>query len=130
LRVSRSRPGRRGAWFAQAGHGRKDLMSKPAKGDWIVYYAAKDNFDNGQPLQQFTAMGRVTDTKPYQPDNRSGFRPYRPDVHYTTLHPADIRPLIPALNFMKNKKRWGLYLISGFREISKEDFERIAAAMK
>jgi len=116
--------------FGQAGHGRKDLMSKPAKGDWLVYYSAKDHFENGQPLQQFTAMGQVADTEPYQPDNRSDFKPYRRNVNYQTVRPADIRPLIPKLNFIKNKKRWGFYLISGFREISKEDFELIEQAMK
>jgi len=103
--------------FGQAGHGRKDLMSKPAKGDWIVYYSAKDNFENGQPLQQFTALGQVTDTEPYQPNNRSDFKPYRRNANYKTVHPADIRPLIPNL-------------ISGFREISKYDFELIEDAMK
>jgi hypothetical protein len=25
--------------IAQAGHGRKDFISKPSKGDWIVYYS-------------------------------------------------------------------------------------------
>lgn len=26
------------AGFAHAGHGRKDFMSEPSKGDWLVYY--------------------------------------------------------------------------------------------
>ena len=36
--------------FAQAGHGRKDHMSKLSKGDWIVYYSSRDEFENGKPL--------------------------------------------------------------------------------
>ncbi len=36
--------------FAQAGHGRKNFISKPSKGDWIVYYSSKDKFENGKPL--------------------------------------------------------------------------------
>lgn len=32
--------------------------------------------------------------------------------------------------FIKNKKCWGFYLMSGFKEISKHDFEVIKHAMK
>ena len=44
--------------FAQAGHGRKDLISKPAKGDWLVFYSSKDKMEQGRVLQEFTASGR------------------------------------------------------------------------
>ena len=116
------------AGFAQAGHGRKDLMSKPSKGDWIVYYSSKDKFENGKPLQ-FTAIGEITDDEPYQPDTRSTFKPYRRNVKFKKSEEADIRPLLEDLGFIKNKKRWGFYLISGFREITKDDFEVIKHAM-
>jgi predicted RNA-binding protein len=116
--------------FAQAGHGRKDLMTKPAKGDWVIYYSAKDEFESGKPLQKFTAIGQVTDDEPYQPNANSNFRPYRRNVTFKDSHEADIRPLIQKLSFIKNKKRWGFYLISGFREISKDDFEVIEHVMQ
>lgn len=116
--------------IAQAGHGRKDLMSKPSKGDWIVYYSSKDTFENGKSYQNFTAIGQITDDEPYQPSNQKQFKPYRRNVDYEVCHEAEIRPLLENLNFIKNKKRWGFYLMSGFREISKEDFEIIAHAMK
>ncbi len=116
--------------FAQAGHGRKDFMSKPSKGDWVIYYSAKDEFENGKPLQKFTAIGQVIDDKPYQPNAHSEFKPYRRDVTFRESREADIRPLIEHLDFIKNKKRWGFYLISGFKEISKDDFEVIKHGMK
>jgi predicted RNA-binding protein len=116
--------------FAQAGHGRKDFMSKPSKGDWVIYYSAKDEFENGKPLQKFTAIGQIVDDEPYQQNAHSDFKPYRRDVTFKESHEADIRPLIEHLDFIKNKKRWGFYLISGFREISKDDFEVIMHAMK
>ncbi len=116
--------------FAQAGHGSKDFMCKPAKGDWVVYYSSKDKFENGEALQKFTAIGQVADEEPYQPNTRTNFRPYRRDVKYKESREADIRPLLDDLSFIKNKKRWGFYLISGFREILKEDFEVIKQAMK
>lgn len=115
--------------FAQAGHGRKDLMSKPSKGDRIVYYSPRDKFENGELLQKFTAIGKIIDEEPYQPKTQSDFKPYRRDVKYSKSKEAEIRPLIGKLNFIKNKKRWGFYLISGFRELSKDDFEIIRHAI-
>jgi hypothetical protein len=100
--------------FAQAGHGRKDLMSKPSKGDWLVYYS----------------IGQVADEEPYQPNTHADFKPYRRDVTYKEAEEADIRPLLEELSFIKNKKRWGFYLIGGFREIPKDDFGVIKKAMK
>jgi predicted RNA-binding protein len=37
--------------------------------------------------------------------------------------------LLEELSFIKNNKRWGFYLIGGFREISKDDFGVIKKAM-
>lgn len=92
--------------FAQAGHGRKDLMSKPAKGDWVVYYSSKDKFENGEALQKFTAIGQVADEEPYQPGTYAEFKPYRRDVKNKESQEADILPLLEKLSFIKNKKRW------------------------
>lgn len=108
----------------------KDLMSQPAKGDWVIYYSAKDKFEGGKPLQKFTAIGQIIDDEPYQPNAQSTFKPYRRDMAFNGSQEADIRPLLEQLNFIKNKKRWGFYLISGFREISKEDFAVIKCAMQ
>lgn len=116
--------------IAQAGHGRKDFMSKPSKGDWIVYYSSKDKFEDGKVYQKFAAIGEITDDEPYQPDTQKKFKPYRRNAEYKDCPEADIRSLIENLTFIKNKKRWGFYLISGFREISKEDFDIIKFAMK
>ena len=116
--------------FAQAGHGRKDYMSKPSKDDWVVFYSSKDKFEDGRPLQHFTAIGQITDDEPYQPAGSTNFKPYRRNVKFKDCHEAGIRPLLEQLSFIKNKKRWGFYLISGFRELSKEDFNLIKNAMK
>ena len=99
------------------------------KGDGIIYYSAKDKMDGGKPLQLFTAIGHVIDDKPYNVQVSDTFKPYRRDVKYLKSKTADIRPLIKQLSFIKNKKKWGFYLMSGFAEIPKEDFELIRAAM-
>ena len=116
--------------FAQAGHGRKNFISNLSKGDWIVYYSSKDKFEDGKPLQKFTAIGQIVDDEPYQSKTHSNFKPYRRNARYKKSNEADIHPLIEELSFIKNKKRWGFYLISGFREISKEDFRVIKRVMK
>lgn len=115
--------------FAQAGHGRKDYMSKLSKNDWVVFYSSKNKFEGGEPLQKFTAMGKVIDSEPYQPNNDSNFNPYRRDVEFIKSREADIRPLLDQLDFIKNKKKWGFYLISGFKELSKKDFDLIRFSM-
>ncbi len=115
--------------FAQAGHGRKDFISKPSKGDWVVFYSSKDKFENDKPLQKFTAIGQVVDEEPYQPGAGGDFKPYRRDVEFENSQDVEIRPLLERLTFIKNKNKWGFYLISGFREISKEDFNIIKIAM-
>ena len=116
--------------FAQAGYGRKDFISKPSKGDWVVFYSSKDKFENGKLLQKFTALGQVVDEEPYQPNASGNFKPYRRNVEFKKVEETEIRPLLEHLTFIKNKKKWGFYLISGFREISKEDFNVIKNAMK
>lgn len=116
--------------FAQAGHGRKDFISKPSKGDWVVFYSSKNKFEKGKPLQKFTAIGKVVDEEPYQPNAGANFKPYRRNVEFKKVQETEIRPLLEHLTFIKNKVKWGFYLISGFREISKEDYNVIKSAMK
>ena len=118
------------AGIAQAGHGRKDYISRLSKGDWIVYYSSKETFENGKLLQRFTALGKVIDNEPCQVEDGENFKPFRRKVKFNNSHEADIHPLLENLSFIKNKKKWGFYLISGFREILKDDFEIIQKAMK
>ena len=114
--------------IAQAGHGRKDFVSKLSKGDWIIYYSAKDKMEDGKPYQKFTAIGKVADDELYQNNTEKNFKPYRRNVEYSKCEEADIKPLLEKLSFIK-KKRWGFYLISGFKEISEDDFNVIKKAM-
>lgn len=87
--------------FAQAGHGRKDLLSRLSKGDWIVYYSSKDTFENGLLLQKFTALGKISDEEPYQATATKSFKPFRRNVDYKKTKEAEIRPLLERLSFIK-----------------------------
>lgn len=105
-------------------------MSKPQKGDWIVYYSSKEFFESKMPFQKFTAIGQIADDKPEQHISSENFKPHRRKVDYIKCKETDIRPLLEKLSFIKNKDKWGFYLMSGFLEIHKDDFELIKASME
>jgi len=45
------------------------------------------------------------------------------------IRPVDIRPLIGKLDFIKNKKNWGMAFRKGLFEISEKDYGVIAEKM-
>ncbi len=115
--------------FAQAGHGKKVQLDKLKQNDWIIYYSSKDKYQNGKAYQKFTAIGQVMDDEPYQVSVNTEFKPWRRNIDFYSSKDLEIRPLISELAFISNKKKWGLHLMSGFVEIAKDDFERIATVM-
>lgn len=114
--------------FAQVGHGKKAQLAKLLPGDWLIYYSTKDKID-GNAYQKFTAIGQVEDQEPYQVTVHPDFKPWRRKVNYYSANELEIRPLLDDLNFITNRNRWGLHLMSGFVRISENDFERIATKM-
>lgn len=117
--------------FAQLCHGKEAPLKRMNKGDWIIYYSSKENMeDTNKPYQKFTAIGTVTDDKVYPFDMGNGFIPYRRNISFIRCEEALIRPLIPHLSFIKDKKRWSYPFRFGHLEISEEDFKLIARQMK
>lgn len=115
--------------FAQAGHGKKHQLNKLQKGDWIIYYSSKETHGSQKPYQKFTAIGQVIDEIPFQVRVNEDFKPWRRAIEFQTSNEVEIRPLVGHFNFITNRKRWGLHLMSGFLEIQQEDFDRIAEKM-
>lgn len=115
-------------------HGKAGPAARLSQGDFLIYYSSKVSMESNQLYQKFTAIGRITDTEPYQVDmgnnfKPDGFRPFRRRVSYFDSIHTDIKPLIPDLNFIKNKTSWGYVFRYGFLEIDKESFETIAKHM-
>lgn len=79
--------------------------------------------------QEITAIGIVQDEEAYQVEMNENFKPFRRNIKYLDSIPQDIKPLIPSLTFIKNKKSWGYVFRYGFLEIDQESFEVIAKAM-
>jgi len=78
-----------------------------ARGDWVVCYSPKTAFQGGEPLQGFTAIGRVADDEPYQVQMSADFHPWRRSVDFVACAAAPIRPLIAQLDFIEETSRWG-----------------------
>ncbi|HEU0073038.1 MAG TPA: EVE domain-containing protein [Dehalococcoidia bacterium] len=114
--------------FTQAQHGSPAGLRRLSRGDGIVFYSPRTAL-HGEPLRRFTAAGRILDDKPYQVEMSPSFHPWRRDVALTESKEAPIEPLIPKLDFITDKQRWGFPLRRGLLEISREDFRLIEDAM-
>ena len=115
--------------FTQASHGRPHALRRLKKGDLIVFYSPRTMYPDGEPLQQFTAMARVTDDEPHQATMGPDFHPWRRNIESIGAEEATVRPLIKDLAFIRDKSRWGFVFRRGMFEIGEDDFLRIARAM-
>ena len=115
--------------FTQANHGRNTVLRRLARGDMIVFYSPRTDYPDGEPLQEFTALGRVADDAPYQAEMSPTFHTWRRRVEFLACEDTPIAPLIADLEFITDKRRWGFPFRRGLFEIGEADFERIAAAL-
>lgn len=113
--------------FAQLNHGKAGPLERMREGDGFAYYAPRTAWPGGEPLQAFTAIGRVAAGGIRQAGDGSGA--FRRAVDYLPAGAAPVRPLIGALTFIRSKAHWGAAFRFGFLRVPEEDFARIAAAM-
>jgi predicted RNA-binding protein len=116
--------------FMQIGHGKRTGVARQQKGDWIIFYSSKATMDSKEPLQEFTALGQITDSEPYQGLRPDGFKPWRRNVDFEKVKPLPIRPILGELSFIKDKTHWGVAFRYGILEIPKTDFEFIADLLR
>lgn len=98
-------------------------------GDWLIYYSSEESFKGNNPYQKFTAIGRVIDDNVYQFDMGNGFVPFRRNLKFMNCAETPIRPLIPNLSFIRNKKQWCSPFRYGHLEINDADFILISKQM-
>ncbi|GAA1440297.1 EVE domain-containing protein [Leifsonia poae] len=126
------------AGIAQVNHGAKAPLEQMRPADGFVYYSPKTAYPDGDPLKEFTAIGRIADDDVYQltqgPTMRGpagDFRPWRRRVEWEhEAVSAPIRPLLPVLDFTRDNPNWGYQLRRGVIEISRHDFELIRRQMR
>lgn len=115
--------------IAQIGHGKRNGLVRIKAGDGFVYYSPKENLAGSAPLQAFTAIGTISDDEIWQADE-GDFKPWRRRVAYRKSVDAPIHPLLDKLSFTAGKPNWGYSFRYGLVEMTKEDFEAIAMAMR
>lgn len=115
--------------FTQANHGKDTILKRLKAGDWIVFYSPKTAYENGEPLQAFTAIGQVKDDELYQVEMMPGFTPWRRNVEFKECVETTIKPLIGYLSFIQDKTHWGYKFRFGLFQIPEADFELIKNAM-
>ncbi len=115
--------------FTQANHGSPYNLKRMSKGDYIVFYSPKTKFKDGEPLQNFTAIGKCLDNETYQAEMSPDFHPWRKKIEFLKCKEASIKHFIDDLIFIKDKQKWGFPFRRGMFEIPKNDFLIIAAAM-
>ena len=115
--------------FTQANHGSATGLKRLNKGDYMVFYSPKTAYENGEPLQAFTALGQIIDDEPYQTVMTPDFKPFRRNLRFVDCQQAPIRPLIEGLEFIQDKQHWGYKFRFGLFEIPEHDFTIIVEAM-
>lgn len=113
------------------------------EGDYVVCYASKVDFSSNRPYRKIIGVCRAVDDghetlsgaamkKSAEAEGTAYCYDscFRRRVEFLPLKGhIDIAPIIPKLSFVRNKKSWGLYFISGFREVDKADFDTLASGL-
>lgn len=115
--------------FAQLCHGKAAPLRKMKRGDWFVYYSPRTEMKSGEPLQAFTAIGRVRDDEVYEYAMSDTFIPFRRNIDYVDCQQASIRGLLDQLSFTRDNRNWGYLFRRGQFQITADDFQLIAEAM-
>jgi hypothetical protein len=115
--------------FTQLNHGKAAPLERMRGGDGYLFYSPRTAYPGGEPLQAFTAIGRVRTGTVYQATLSADFHPFRVDVDYLPSRDAPIKPLIAQLSFIRSKTHWGAAFRFGMLRIPEVDFALIAAAM-
>lgn len=116
--------------FCQFGHGKEAPVRQLSAGDGVIYYSPREGIGAGAAVRAFTAIGRVRAGEAYRAEPSGSFHPWRRDVDYWPASEAPIAPLLDELSFSAGNPNWGWHMRKGFFEITKEDFDKIANAMK
>ena len=115
--------------IAQTNHGARAGVARMEPGDGFVYYSPKTSYPEGDPLREFTAIGRVAPGEPWQASD-GGFRPWRRKVDYDGAAVATpIAPLLDVLDLTRGNRNWGFAMRRGHLEVTPHDFAVIAREM-
>ena len=124
--------------FAQVNHGARGPLEWMGPSDGFVYYSPRASYPDGEPLKQFTAVGRVADDDVFQVTQgpsmtgpAGDFKPWRRRIDWDhDAVPTPIRPMLGMLDFTRDRPDWGYQLRRGVIELTRHDFELIRRQMR
>ena len=99
--------------FTQADHGKNSRLKRLSKGDRIVFYSPRTEFQAREPLQHFTAIGEIIDETPYQIEMSADFHPWRRRVKFLASAEAPISSPDRATRVHPQQEDLGLHLPAG-----------------
>lgn len=115
--------------FIQVCHGKEGPLKRMRGNDIFIYYSPNIKYGEKIPYQCFSAIGVINDKPAYQFEMTSDFIPFRRYVTYVDTKDTPIKPLIPKLQFIQNKNKWGSPFRFGILQVNRDDFICIAKAM-
>ncbi len=123
--------------IVQTNHGVKSGIQRMQPGDGLVYYSPKTSYPDGDPLREFTAIGRIAEGEAWQADDtmmvagtESDRHPWRRRVEYDEhAHAVPITPLLEVLDVTRGNRNWGFVMRRGQVELTPHDFGVIATEM-
>ncbi|MEV8212805.1 EVE domain-containing protein [Leifsonia sp. NPDC077715] len=124
--------------FAQVNHGARGPLEWMGPSDGFVYYSPRASYPDGEPLKQFTAVGRVADDDVFQVTQgpsmtgpAGDFKPWRRRIDWDhDAVPTPIRPMLGMLDFTRDRPDWGYQLRRGVIELTRHDFDLIRRQMR
>ncbi len=118
-----------GSGFMQVCHGKPGPIRRVRPGDRIAYYAPALTMGSKDKCQSFVSIGIVQAGQAYEFDLGDGFVPWRRNVAYVPAREASILPMLDALEFVEDRRRWGYKFRFGLFDISHHDMRLISDAM-
>ncbi len=115
--------------FCQVNHGKAAPLARMRRGEHLLYYSPRAQMGKGDPVQAFTAIGRIEDDEPHRSHQSGDFEPFRRKIHYFKAQDAPIKPLLGALTLTRDRPSWGVVFRRGLFAIDDEDYRTIARAM-
>ena len=90
--------------FFACSHGDGRAAARPSLGDRFAYYAPRERYGEGEPVQAFVALGRILDEGP-SPRTIGSFEAQVRRADYEPVGRAPVRPLLPALDFLRDERQ-------------------------
>lgn len=117
------------AGYAELAAGDHDANTRPDRGDFLVVYCDLTGDPDDDPVEAFTAMGRIADDGPEPFTGEDGETAYRRKVAFFSCIETRAHTLIGDLSFARDKENWRTTLVAGLRRIDTADFLVIAEAI-